>query len=222
MEQARTRKSICRRQGFTLIELLIVVAIIAILAAIAVPNFLEAQTRSKVSRTLADMRTIRTGLETYYVDNNKYPETDQAISGATAGKRSYFRLTTPVAYLTSIPGSPFKEKYGTASLADPKLASTINGYLYVRKKLYDSDADADPNYQDDRFAYVIQGALTPPGERRKGEWLMKSVGPDNIDDRQSTAPGYILNARVYDPTNGTTSRGDIVTFSDISGTGKNQ
>jgi hypothetical protein len=68
---------------------------------------------------------------------------------------------------------------------------------------------------------VIQGALTPPGERRKGEWLMKSVGPDNIDDRQSTAPGYILNARVYDPTNGTTSRGDIVTFSDISGTGKN-
>jgi type II secretory pathway pseudopilin PulG len=115
-------------RALPLIELLIVVAIIAILAAIAVPNFLEAQTRSKVSRTLADMRTIRTGLETYYVDNNKYPETDQAISGATAGKRSYFRLTTPVAYLTSIPGSPFKEKYGTASLADPKLASTINGY----------------------------------------------------------------------------------------------
>lgn len=60
-------------KGFTLIELLIVVAIIAILAAIAVPNFLEAQTRSKVSRVKADMRTIATGLEIYRLDNNDYP-----------------------------------------------------------------------------------------------------------------------------------------------------
>jgi len=61
------------REGFTLIELLIVVAIIAILAAIAVPNFLEAQTRAKVSRLKADMRSAATGLEAYAVDNNDYP-----------------------------------------------------------------------------------------------------------------------------------------------------
>lgn len=59
-----------KNQGFTLIELLIVVAIIAILAAIAIPNFLAAQTRSKVSRTKADMRTIAVALESYFVDNN--------------------------------------------------------------------------------------------------------------------------------------------------------
>ena len=61
-------------KGFTLIELLIVVAIIAILAAIAVPNFLEAQTRAKVARCKTDMRTVVTALESYHIDNNKYPE----------------------------------------------------------------------------------------------------------------------------------------------------
>ena len=60
------------KRGFTLIELLIVVAIIAILAAIAVPNFLEAQTRSKVARIKADQRSVATALEAYHVDGNKY------------------------------------------------------------------------------------------------------------------------------------------------------
>lgn len=61
------------KKAFTLIELLIVVAIIAILAAIAVPNFLEAQTRAKVARILSDQRTYATALETYMIDNSAYP-----------------------------------------------------------------------------------------------------------------------------------------------------
>jgi len=62
-----------RAKGFTLIELLIVVAIIAILAAIAVPNFIEAQSRAKISRAKADMRSLATAIESYAVDNNQYP-----------------------------------------------------------------------------------------------------------------------------------------------------
>ena len=61
------------KAAFTLIELLIVVAIIAILAAIAVPNFLEAQVRSKVAVVYSDFRTVKTALESYRVDYNNYP-----------------------------------------------------------------------------------------------------------------------------------------------------
>src|SRR5438874_2644032 len=101
------------RYAFTLIELLIVVAIIAILAAIAVPNFLEAQTRAKVSRSLNDMRAAATALEAYAVDNNSYPPHGEVLANGTinfpaiqAGLTTIEYLpdrplTTPIEYLTA-------------------------------------------------------------------------------------------------------------------------
>ena len=60
-------------KGFTLIELLIVVAIIGIIATIAIPNLLNAIDRGKQKRTMADLRSIGTAIESYAVDNNVYP-----------------------------------------------------------------------------------------------------------------------------------------------------
>jgi prepilin-type N-terminal cleavage/methylation domain-containing protein len=60
-----------RRGGFTLVEIMIVVAIIALLAAIAVPGFLRARKRSQASRILNDLRLIDAAVDQYAIENNK-------------------------------------------------------------------------------------------------------------------------------------------------------
>ncbi|MEN8152892.1 MAG: prepilin-type N-terminal cleavage/methylation domain-containing protein [Acidobacteriota bacterium] len=62
------------KKGFTLIELLIVVAIIGIVAAIAIPNLLTAIQKSKQKATMGDMKTIGTAVESYMSDNYLAPE----------------------------------------------------------------------------------------------------------------------------------------------------
>ena len=87
-----------RRGAFTLIELLIVVAIIAILALIAVPNFLEAQTRAKVARAKNDLRTIDVALTAYHVDHNTYPPwTERNGDRIHPCSWRFAWLTTPIA-----------------------------------------------------------------------------------------------------------------------------
>src|SRR5512134_3177883 len=84
-----------KARSFTLIELLIVVAIIGIIAAIAIPNLLNAIDRGKQKRTMADMRSLGTAVESYAVDNNVYP----AVATAAALKT----IVEAGAYIKNMP-----------------------------------------------------------------------------------------------------------------------
>jgi len=84
-------------RGFTLIELLIVVAIIGIIAAIAIPNLLNAINRGRQKRTMADMRTIATSIEAYAVDNSFYPRGVNTAGGMADHVSPTYLKSMPVA-----------------------------------------------------------------------------------------------------------------------------
>ena len=84
-------------KGFTLIELLIVVAIIGIIAAIAIPNLLNAIDRGKQKRTMADMRSIGTAVESYAVDNNVYPAVNTIAALQTIVQAGAYMKNMPLA-----------------------------------------------------------------------------------------------------------------------------
>jgi len=83
------------KKGFTLIELLIVVAIIGIIAAIAIPNLLNAIQRGKQKRSMADMRAVGTSVEEYAVDNNFYPAGASAVGGIAGVLEPQYIRTVP-------------------------------------------------------------------------------------------------------------------------------
>ncbi len=188
-----------RSKGFTLIELLIVVAIIAILAAIAVPNFLEAQVRSKVSRSKADMRTLATALESYAVDHNNYP-----YDGSGSGDGPFWYvpniITTPVAYISSNKLiDPFREaEYFDISIDPDSAGYTVDDYLRYRYR---------------NFKYTYSDAKAAVYDTVYGAWEIMGNGPDKSAGPFSskTVDGQLLELTLpYDATNGTVSRGNLI------------
>ena len=183
-------------RGFTLIELLIVIAIIAILALIAVPNFLEAQVRAKVSRVHADQRTMATAIEAYSVDWGRPPmgineindaDCVAAVSGGTLVEREFYaqsRLTTPVAYISNI-------------LIDPFM---------------DNRRDKDGRRTYVFHTYICPGQSTnhrKPYELYGYTWGLMSRGPEGA--QQVGMHGVLVGAgEAYDSTNGTISVGAII------------
>ncbi len=203
----RSESPLCSRlrAGLTLIELLVVVAIIAILAAIAVPNLLEAQTRAKYSRILADLRTMATAIESYAVDQNRpprmswgaapyndrytgYGEVDEPIFG-TLGPW----ITTPISYIAQFD----MLDHFCGDDKNIQLDARLYTYhdLYTHLHVIETGNSNQNLLFGDRF------------DREFGAWAVMSLGPD----KEVGVPGGDPNAFwiQYDATNGTISPGNI-------------
>src|SRR2546428_3832796 len=100
-------------RGFTLIELLIVVAIIAILAAILIPNFLRARAQAQVAATKGNLKNVATALESYFVDSASYPSPD--ATSLIPICRADLRNPGTIRY--AAPGAAWRYSYTTVGTA---------------------------------------------------------------------------------------------------------
>lgn len=207
------RGAASRSRAVTLIELLVVVMILAILATVAVPNFLYAQTRSKLSRVRADLRTLASAVEAYTVDHNlppldwnvgrgdpQWPGMAPTTSGVLHPGRADSTvpggvrpgLTTPVAYVNDCwLRDPFTAGASYEQIPFDEQKFSYNWFAPAQLR----GAAPNPDYTFQEYA------------KHYGYWRLGSVGPD-----QDFFNGGIVvytASRVYDPTNGIISGGNI-------------
>jgi len=204
--------------GFILIELLIVVAIIGILAAIAVPNFLTPQIRAKVATVKEEQRSIGVALESFRVFEGRLPYVNEYYDNTrmrgdivTQFGTITRTLTSPVSFIAALPGDPFRSDSRAYHYAYLTNVTTcwVNGSVGPNRTFHgDFFSGQQDNWKNESyFCFGPQVPSNQPGSVRACDprsFLPPSQGGEN----QIIQGG--ANSKLYDPTNGTTSAGDII------------
>ena len=156
------------------------------------PNFLNAQIRAKISRAYSDIRSLKTAVEAYHIDNNAYPNcsTLELINGVQ------FRggeIVEPIAYMSAIPSDPFNTQEG----AHPGTTFAKDEYFYVNDKSTDA-------YWVDILLFASRNSIPA---RENVNYLISSQGPNNLSEIQVR-----MLPIEYDSSNGLATSGDIVVF----------
>ncbi len=187
--------------AFTLIELLIVVAIIGILAAIAVPNFLNAQMRAKLTQVESNMKALSTATMAYSTDHGVFPLHDHYTNCRG--------LSTPIAYIGSIPFDIFQVEGHDAQKRT--ILSDLKGTIHPEPFYVTRAGDAawgqvsldgpPPPFPSlcGRFQQAPGRFAKCRGQYPNGRYFV-SLGPSGKHEA----------GRVYNVTNGLVSAGDII------------
>ncbi|MBW7938550.1 MAG: prepilin-type N-terminal cleavage/methylation domain-containing protein [Candidatus Omnitrophica bacterium] len=211
-----------RGKGFTLIELLIVIAIILILISIALPNFLEAQIRAKVTRAKAEMRSLGQATAAYFNDYKIDPNVDNAIVSEPNRSRIWWgyashRLTTPTAYIKLIPIDTFPDALKTLAWGWDQIDTRKNGdanrpYLVI-VRVRTKTPNAELWHFNPPGGYnTIPGAPFMDPQSKAALAMAPGVYLSAGPDLEATLAYLGVGGKTYttyNPTNGTVSKGDM-------------